>query len=142
MAVYLGENLEIISAFPVIELHNFIFRAKTKTLSELISNNAINAGIVISNQNNLKPINDWSKYQSLSVKINNKIVDQGNLWAMPGGPTDSIDWLKKKFIENQLSLRQGNLVLTGTPLSLHRVNVGDDIRILVDDYEFVSCKIV
>ena len=28
MAVYVGKNLEIISAFPVIELHNIIFRAK------------------------------------------------------------------------------------------------------------------
>ena len=73
MAVYVGENLEIISAFPVIELHNFLFRAKKKSLSELISNNAINAGIVICNKSNFKPINDWSNYQSLSVKINNKI---------------------------------------------------------------------
>ncbi len=142
MAVYVGKNLEIISAFPVIELHNFIFRSKKKSLSELISNNAINAGIVICNKNNFKPINDWSKYQSLSVKINNKIVDKGNLWAMPGGPADAIYWLKKKLIENQLLLREGNLVLTGTPLSLHKVNIGDDIRILVDDYEFVSCRII
>ena len=48
----------------------------------------------------------------------------------------------KKLIENKLSLRQGNLVLTGTPLSLHTVKIGDDIRIMVDDYEFVSCKII
>ena len=142
MAVYVGENLEIISAFPVIELHNFLFRAKKKSLSELISNNAINAGIVICNKSNFKPINDWSNYQSLSVKINNKIVDKGNLWAMPGGASESIYWLKKKLIENKLSLRQGNLVLTGTPLSLHTVKIGDDIRIMVDDYEFVSCKII
>ena len=32
MAVIVGKNLEIVSAFPVIELHNFIFRAK-KNLS-------------------------------------------------------------------------------------------------------------
>ena len=61
---------------------------------------------------------------------------------MPGGPAEAIYWLKQKLNENQLSLKQGNLILTGTPLSLHRVNVGDDIRVLVDDYEFVSCKIV
>ena len=28
-----------------------------------------------SDENNFEPINNWSKYQSLSVKINNKIVD-------------------------------------------------------------------
>ena len=50
--------------------------------------------------------------------------------------------VKKKLIENKLSLRQGNLVLTGTPLSLHTVKIGDDIRNMVDDYEFVNCKII
>ena len=142
MAVIVGKNLEIVSAFPVIELHNFIFRAKKKSLSELITNNAINAGIVICNKSNFKPINNWSKYKSLSVKINNTVVDKGNLWAMPGGPSESICWLKNKLIENRLYLKPGNLVLTGTPLSLHTVKIGDDIRIMLDDYEFVNCKII
>ena len=61
---------------------------------------------------------------------------------MPGGASESIYWLKNKLTENKLSLKPGNLVLTGTPLSLHTVKIGDDIRIMLDDYEFVNCKII
>ena len=39
MAVEIGKDLKIKKAFPVIELHNFIFRSKKKTLMELIVNN-------------------------------------------------------------------------------------------------------
>ena len=41
MAVKVDEDGQIKAAFPVIELHNFIFRAEQKTLSELIANNGI-----------------------------------------------------------------------------------------------------
>ena len=46
MAIFIGKNMTITNAFPVIELHNFIFRGKSKTLVELIANNAINAVLV------------------------------------------------------------------------------------------------
>ena len=46
MAVKIGANGGIKSAFPVIELHNFVFRAPIKTLPELIANNGFNAGVV------------------------------------------------------------------------------------------------
>ncbi len=38
---------EVTAAFPAIELHNFVFRARRRTLGELVINNSINAGIVI-----------------------------------------------------------------------------------------------
>ena len=45
MAVKVDEDGQIDAAFPVIELHNFIFRAEQKTLAELVANNGINAGM-------------------------------------------------------------------------------------------------
>ena len=48
MAVKVGKDGQLEAALPVIELHNFIFRAEQKTLSELIANNGINAGIILS----------------------------------------------------------------------------------------------
>ena len=50
MAIEVGENGNIVSVFPIIELHNFIFRAPKKSLSELIANNGLNRGIVLSNK--------------------------------------------------------------------------------------------
>jgi hypothetical protein len=37
----------VTAAFPVIELHHFVFRGPRKTLAELVANNGINAGAVI-----------------------------------------------------------------------------------------------
>jgi hypothetical protein len=44
MAVRIDANGAIVAAFPVIELHHFVFRSSPKTLIELVANNGINAG--------------------------------------------------------------------------------------------------
>lgn len=47
MAVRLGARGAIEAAFPIIELHNLVFRSEPKTLSELIVNNGLNTGVVL-----------------------------------------------------------------------------------------------
>ena len=142
MAVVIGGDIKIINAFPVIELHNFIFRATSKTLTELIANNAINAGVVISEKSVSKPINKWANAKTLTVKVNGKIIDSGNLWAMEGGAKEAVTWLQQNLSKHGFSLKPGDLVLTGTPLSLHHTRSGDHIGVFVDNYELVTCKIL
>lgn len=43
----LGDEGQIAQVFPVIELHNYVFRGKLPTLQELVANNGINAGVVL-----------------------------------------------------------------------------------------------
>ena len=52
MAVRIGPDGTITAAFPVIELHHFVFRGARKTLPELVANNGLNGGIVL-------PHDDW-----------------------------------------------------------------------------------
>ena len=141
MAVEIGEDLKIKKAFPVIELHNFIFRFKRKTLMELIVNNAFNAGLVLTDKSMAKPINEWDNSKHLVLKVNDKIVEFGNLWAMKGGAIESVKWLQENLTLHGLSIKQNNIVLTGTSLSLYHVNVGDFISVFVDKDELVNCKI-
>ena len=42
MAVRIGPDGTITAAFPVIELHHFVFRGARKTLPELVANNGLN----------------------------------------------------------------------------------------------------
>ena len=142
MAIILDKDLKISNAFPVIELHNFIFQAKSKTLTELIANNAINAGVVISDKSKFKPINQWTSSQILSVKVNDKIIDSGKLWAMQGGAEESVNWLHQILNRHGISLKPGNIILTGTSLSLYQVKCGDNIRVFVDKDELVSCEVL
>ena len=60
MALRVGDDGQIATAFPIIELHHFVFRAPRKTLAELVSNNGINAGIVIANALETTPLESWA----------------------------------------------------------------------------------
>ena len=47
----------------------------------------------------------------------------------------STDWLQENLNLHGLSIKQSNIILTGTSLSLYHVNVGDFISVFVDKDE-------
>src|SRR5258708_13595132 len=93
MAVRIGPSGGIEAAFPVIELHHFVFRGPRKTLAELVANNGINAGAVISNRHTALMLKDWTASRTLSVVFNGITIDPVPLWAMRAGAPTSITWL-------------------------------------------------
>ena len=141
MAVKVGKDGQIEAAFPVIELHNFIFRAERKTLSELIANNGINAGIIL-------PEMDWqnsTKYlykdAQLTLCINGLDVGATGLWPNGDGPETSVAWLRNNLESCDIELEAGSLVLTGTALGLYPVKGGDEVTVHIDKQPLVSCTI-
>ena len=140
MAVRIGPNGGIDAAFPVIELHHFVFRGPRKTLAELVANNGINAGAVISSHRTLM-LEDWTTARTLCVVVNGVTIDAGALWAMRGGAAEAIEWLRDDLGRFGASLKPGDLVLAGTPLGLNPVKAGDHVIVLVDDREYVECRI-
>jgi 2-keto-4-pentenoate hydratase len=142
MAVRIGADGEIAAAFPVIELHNFVFRSERKTLSELVANNGLNAGVVLPGDDGAATSALVRQDGSLKVVINGECVDEGNLWSLPGGAAGSIRWLNGKLKRHGLNeLRPGALVLTSTPLGLHPVKPGDCVSVIVDGREYVRCRV-
>jgi 2-keto-4-pentenoate hydratase len=94
MAFRIGADGEIAAAFPVIELHQFVFRAPRKTLTELVANNGINAGAVIPQDIEAASLEDWVNARNLSISINGVSVESGGLWAMAGGAREVVEWLR------------------------------------------------
>ena len=141
MAMSLGENKEITSVFPIIELHNFVFKASKKSLSELIANNGLNRGLVLSEKYWKKKPEDYDETHSLSLEINGYIIDKGDLWPMKGGPSSSLEWLSEHLTKYNHELLPGNIVLGGTALGLHLVKPGDDIRVKINDQTAVHCSV-
>lgn len=141
MAVRIGADGKVAEAFPVIELHHFVFRGARKTLAELVANNGINGGAVIADSAAAAPLKDWTSARVLTVSINEKEVDSGDLWAMAGGAVEAVSWLGDDLRQYGLSLLPGDLVLTGTPLGLHPVRPGDKVGVSVDGRELVTCLI-
>jgi 2-keto-4-pentenoate hydratase len=140
MALRIGDDGRIAAAFPVIELHQFVFRGPRKTRAELVANNGINVGMVVPTELEATPPTEWAKARTLSIAINDTLVDAGPLWAMPGGAVASTDWLRSDLDRFGEVLKPGDIVLAGTPLSLHLVRAGDHVAIFVDDREYVHCR--
>jgi 2-keto-4-pentenoate hydratase len=140
IALQIGADGSITAAFPVIELHQFVFRAPRKTLAELVANNGINAGAVIPRHLEKRPLEDWANAHTLSVAINGATVDAGSLWAMAGGAAEAIDWLRGDLDRFGEALKPGDLVLAGTPLGLHPVHAGDHVTVSVDGRDCVDCR--
>jgi 2-keto-4-pentenoate hydratase len=141
MAIKVGELGQIDSVFPVIELHNLVFRAPKKSLSELIANNGLNKGIVLSEKNWESLPDAYEKLSVLSLEINGSIIDFGDLWPMTGGPLSSLNWLQKHLIDHDLILSAGDIILGGTALGLYPVRPGDEIDVKVNGVSAVQCFI-
>jgi 2-keto-4-pentenoate hydratase len=142
MAVRIGPDRTIAAAFPVIELHHYVFRGPRKTLPELVANNGLNAGFVL-------PHDDWllSKAYSdaagvLSIRINDRLIASGELWPMSGGARSSVEWLGRQLADTATDLSEGDIVLTGTPLGLYPVSRGDQVAVLIDDKVGALCSVV
>ena len=141
MAFCIGIDGQIDTAFPVIELHNFVFRSAKKSLSELIANNGLNAGIVLPDidwQQSDKHIKESGK---LSLVINDAEIGTTGLWPNQDGPGSSLKWLSSNLRDSGLSLVPGQIVLAGTSLGLYPVKSGDVVKVSIDDRLAVECKI-
>ena len=141
MAIKVDADRNILSVFPIIELHNFVFRAPQKSLSELIANNGLNRGIVSSAKTWEKKLEFYENKLALSLEVNGSEIDSGELWPMEGGPTSSLHWLKNHLADHDLEILPGNIILGGTALGLHKVQAGDRIDVKVDGEKVVNCFI-
>lgn len=142
MAVRIGSDGAIAAAFPVIELHHFVYRGPRPTLVELVANNGINAGFVLPHEGWLTPGRLIGERGLLSVLINDSLVASGELWPLPGGAEASLDWLRGQLSATGLDLEPGHIVLTGTPLGLYPVSRGDRIAVQVDGEPGASCTVL
>jgi 2-keto-4-pentenoate hydratase len=141
MAVKVSEDGQIEAAFPVIELHNFIFRAEQKTLSELIANNGINSGIILPEMDCQNSKTYLCKDAQLTLFINGLDIGTTGLWPNGDGPEASVTWLKSNLEDCGIELEPGSIVLAGTALGLYPVKNGDEVTVHIDEQPLVSCTI-
>ncbi len=132
LAVRLGDAAEIVRVFPVIELHNYVFRSETPALQELIANNGLHAGVVLPDGDGTEWRGEEPLAGTLRVEINGRTVAEGAMSGVPGGPAGSVEWLRRNLEAHGLALRPRQLVLTGTPLGLYPVRPGDAVRVTAE----------
>jgi 2-keto-4-pentenoate hydratase len=128
IAVRLGPDGEPVAAFPVIELHNFVFRTHPRQLQELVVNNGIHAGVVLP----CTPEAAWPARLDVPIRvsINGRPIEEGPADGVPGGPRGSLDWLRAQL--KRFDLKPFGLILTGTALTLVPIAPGDRVRVEAD----------
>jgi 2-keto-4-pentenoate hydratase len=141
MAFVIDEDFQIKRVFPVIELHNFIFRAPQKNLPELIGNNGINCGVVVPVREQHLSIEDLNQLVDLSLRINDSRYSTNQLWPIDDNPLGSLGWLQKNLFFYNKKLAAGQLILAGTTLGLYTVRAGDQISVELNGERILSCLI-
>jgi 2-keto-4-pentenoate hydratase len=129
------------SVFPVIELHNYVFRGSSPTAPELIGNNALNAGAVIGNVEPALLEPDQLLAETISVRINDELVGAADAGAISGGPLASLVHLVKRLHSFGIHPRKGQILLTGSPLPLFPVRAGDHIQVQCPNLGSVETRV-
>jgi len=141
LAVRLGDDAEIAHVFPVIELHNYVFRSEIPNLRELIANNGVHAGVVLPATEGAQWRGEEPLEGTLRVEINGRTVEEGPMSGVPGSPAGSVEWLRGHLEAYGLALRPRQLVLTGTPLGLYPVRSGDSVRVTAEQLGTVEATV-
>lgn len=100
--------------FPVIELHNAVFRGSTPTSQELIAGNAMHAGFVVPSFPESSSLTGLG-HSEIRVEINGEIVESKRVAEIPGGPLGSVYRLASMALPIKEPLKAGDIVLTGSP---------------------------
>lgn len=103
--------------FPVIELHNAVFRGPAPTSQELVAGNAMHAGFVIPSFAETISLQTLLQAQ-IRVKIDGKLVETSSVADLPGGPLGSLRGLASFPPPGRESFEAGDIILTGSPGSL------------------------
>ncbi len=132
----------IASAFAVIELHNFVFRNSPYTAIELIGNNAIHAGVILPLRETALDSPEALLDAAIAVSKNGSELGSATAGALPGGPFASLAHLADHLARFGQRLRQGQIILTGSPLPLYPLTDGDFVAVLSNRSETVTATVL
>lgn len=84
------------------------------------------------------PVTDFKDLRNInfSLKINNEIRQQGNTKDMILFFDDIIS-----FVSQYFTLKKGDLIFTGTPAGVSRINIGDKLQGFIQDKELLNFDI-
>lgn len=128
------------SVFPVIELHHYVLPDSGRPLTALIASGGMHAGLVL-------PALETGcsgripEVGSVEVIIKDRLAATREPWTM-GSPAASLRWLNFRLVRLGLHLRQGQVILTGSPLPLFPVAAGEQVTVAARGLGKCSASIV
>ena len=96
--------------YPVIEIHNLVLHGDAPHGAQVLANNAINAGVV---RGAAVAPPQIGQPTDLKLIFDGETVDEWDGLRWPADMLQGIDWLADQLAAQGLSLKQGDLILTG-----------------------------
>ncbi|WP_023648373.1 hypothetical protein [Candidatus Pelagibacter ubique] len=105
---YILQSIEGI--YPLIEIHNLVFYGNEPYGAELLTNNAIHAGVILGSETKLP--SDKTK-TDLKLIYDKEVIDTWTNKIWPNDMLSEIQWLIKEQAKKNNYLKKGDLILTG-----------------------------
>jgi 2-keto-4-pentenoate hydratase len=105
---YILQSIEGI--YPLIEIHNLVFYGNEPYGAELLTNNAIHAGVVLGSETKLP--SDKTE-TDLKLIYDQEVIDTWTNKIWPNDMLSELEWLVKERAKTNNYLKKGNLILTG-----------------------------
>ncbi len=117
--------------FPVIELHNLVFRGNRPSAPELIASNALHAGFVHAVGYREAGLLNGSLRISVGGTVVAEVADmeQGRSFV------HSMAWLRETLESQGIPLREGQVVLCGSVADLFPVSTGQ-VKVTMTQFDF------
>ena len=126
------------AVFPVIELHNLVFRRGEPSADELIANNAIHAGFIYG-ENGSKRFDRNSAQLRISID-DLHVVDLAGT-ELADTVAHSLSWLAAELNRLGRNLRTGQTILCGSVADLIPISGGCQVSVTTDRFGSVECTI-
>lgn len=101
------------------------------TLAKCFDTSAVISEFVLKNVYQLK------LDEKLELKVNGQVKQSENLKSMIFNPTEIVE-----YISSIMTLEKGDLIFTGTPAGVSRVNRGDKLEAKLGEVAELVCKVV
>ena len=105
---YILQSIEGI--YPLIEIHNLVFYGNEPYGAELLTNNAIHAGVILGSETKLP--SDKTK-TDLKLIYDQEVIDSWTNKIWPNDMLSEMEWLVKEQAKKNNYLKKGDLILTG-----------------------------
>ena len=105
---YILQSIEGI--YPLIEIHNLVFYGNEPYGAELLTNNAIHAGVILGSETKLP--SDKTK-TDLKLIYDQEVIDTWTNKIWPNDMLSEMEWLVKEQAKKNNYLKKDDLILTG-----------------------------
>jgi 2-keto-4-pentenoate hydratase len=126
---------------PGIELHNYTFWHDPPCLQELICSGGIHAGLIVGDKK-ISPRDLHFKNDIFSVYQDDKLIASASALEIMGGPLNSLRWLVNSLSSFGEILKEGSLVIPGSPTELISVTHDCDVEVVIQNVGRVSATFI